>query len=112
MSPCTRWVRYYLPPAATLLAGIIVTGGACYAARTFQPMFVSDEGRFLWNLRNIVELQDNIDGKGCRLILSNAESILLPSVDASTQEQSLAAYPLGKKECRVLRRALEDYVIR
>ena len=98
----------FIKPGATVLSGIIIAVGASCAARNFQPMFVG-EGRFLWNLRHIVELQRAVDDTECELILSNAVSLLLGGEDASTQQQIFTAHRLGREECQALRLALEDY---
>ena len=105
----SHW-KDFIGPGASVLSGIIIAVGASCAARTLEPMFVGD-GRFLWNLRNIVELQIAVDGTECELILSNAESVVVP-VDASTREQFFTSHRLGKEECHALRRALEGYAVR
>ena len=104
-----EFIGKHLQPGATVLSGIIIAVGANCAARTFEPMFVG-EGRFVWNLRNIVELQIAVEGTECELILSNAESVVVP-VDASTQEQFFTSHKLGKEDCHALRRALQRYMI-
>ena len=122
-----RWKEAVIGPVATGLSAIIIVVGANCAASKFEPMFVG-EGRFLWNLRSIVELQVDVDGKECQLILSNAESVVVPGDDSTTQEQLsnaesvvvpgddsttweqfFTSHKLNKKDCHALRGTLKPW---
>ena len=91
----------------SVLAAIIIASGAHCAARVFEPRFVS-EGRHLLNVQHIVEITE--DGGACRVILTNSQSVLLPS-NAETLSQGFTTHEVSADDCRMLRRALKGYVV-
>ena len=100
--------KQFIGAGGSVLAAIIIASGAHCAARVFEPRFVSD-GRHLLNVQHIVEITE--EGGACRIILTNSQSVPVPSSEA-TLSQGFATHDVSAADCRMLRRALEGYVVK